>query len=367
VQEGNKKDHDPVISEEALKGFGLLAIMILLQIFMLIPLAGCGNVLYLSRLGWHQGSITFHSVPIQEVLEDEGMNTKMKEKIRLIQEVKRFGGEKLGLRETKNYSKFVEVKGPVLYVVTASEKDCLQLHSWNFPIVGRVTYKGFFTREEALKEERFLKEKGFDTFAQKVGAYSTLGWLKDPIFSSMLEWDDSILANIILHEMTHATVYLKGQTDFNEQIATFIGNRGAIDFLIERYGPASRDVVEAVHLQEDELFFARWIDQACQHLSNFYAQEVPRDEKLKGREEVFRSIKEEFNEIEAQFKTDYNKNFEKVDLNNAVLLAYRRYVWQLEKFETLYEQLGKNIRRFVEYFKTIQASGDKVALSPFLK
>ena len=49
VEEEKKKDHDAVISEEALKGFGLLAIMILLQIFILIPLAGCGNVLYLSR------------------------------------------------------------------------------------------------------------------------------------------------------------------------------------------------------------------------------------------------------------------------------------------------------------------------------
>jgi predicted aminopeptidase len=341
--------------------------LLLFFIIILIPLAGCGNVLYLSRLGWHQGSIIFHSVPIQEILEDGGVNSKTKEKIRLIQEVKRFGGETLGLKGTKNYSKFVQVKDPVLYIVTASEKDRLQLHRWNFPIIGRVTYKGFFTREEALKEERFLKGKGFDTFVQRVGAYSTLGWLKDPIFSSMLEWDDSILANIVLHEMTHATVYLKGQTDFNEQVATFVGNRGAIDFLTEKYGPASRDVVEAVHLQEDELLFARWIDQACQRLSNFYAKEVPRDEKLKGREEVFRSIKGEFNETRAQFKTGYNKNFEKLDLNNAVLLAYHRYMWRLEKFEILYKQLGSDIRRVVDYFKTIRASGDEVVLQSFLE
>jgi predicted aminopeptidase len=295
------------------------------------------------------------------------VNSNLKGKIRLVQEVKCFGEERLGLRGTKNYLKFVDLKGPVLYAVTASGKDRLQLYSWSFPIIGRVTYKGFFTREEALEEENFLKEKDFDTFVQRVGAYSTLGWLKDPIFSSMLEWDDFMLANIVLHEMTHTTLYVKGQTYFNEQIATFIGNRGAIDFLREKYGPASKEEVQAIHFQEDEILFARWIDHACQRLANFYAQQMPREDKLKGREEVFRSIEEGFNQIRTQFATDYYRVFEMGDLNNAVLLAYRQYICQLEKLETLYEQLGRNTRKVVEYFQMIQASGDKVALRPFLE
>jgi predicted aminopeptidase len=230
-----------------------------------------------------------------------------------------------------------------------------------------VTYKGFFTKEEALEEENFLKTKGFDTFVQRVGAYSTLGWLRDPIFSSMLEWDDFMLANIVLHEMTHTTLYLKGQTDFNEQIATFVGNRGAIDFLKEKYGPASKEEVKATHFQEDEILFAQWTDHARQRLADFYVQQMPREDKLKGREEVFRSIKEGFNQIKTQFATDYYRDFEMGDLNNALLLAYRQYVCQLEKFETLYKQLGRDTRKVVEYFQKIQTSGDRVALRPFLQ
>ena len=107
-----------------------------------------------------------------------------------------------------------------------AEKDQLKLFSWSFPIVGKVTYKGFFTQEGALKEKGGLDERGYDTYLQPSGAYSTLGWLKDPIFSSMLKWDDGTLANLILHEMAHATVYFKGKTDLNEQMATFIGNQG---------------------------------------------------------------------------------------------------------------------------------------------
>ena len=155
-------------------------------------------------------------------------------------------------------------------------------YHWNFPITGKVTYKSFFTKEGALKEKRFLEGKGYDTFVQQAGAYSTLGWLKDPIFSSMLRWDEATLANLILHEMTHTTIYFKGQTDFNEQMATFVGNRGAIDFLTEKYGKGSIEVFEAIYNQEDDLLFSRWIDQACQRLSNFYAKEISRDEKIRG-------------------------------------------------------------------------------------
>ncbi len=319
-----------------------------------ISSSGCGSALYLSKLGWHQSFITFHSVPVEEVLKDESTSAQWKEKIGFIQEVMGYGQKKLGLKKTKSYSKFFEVKGPILYVVTASEKDRLQLYTWNFPVTGRVTYKSFFTKEGVLKEKQFLEKKGLDTFVQQVGAYSTLGWLRDPIFSSMMEWNHVALVNLILHEMTHATVYFKDETDFNEQLATFIGNRGSIDFLIERYGKGSKEVAKAIHIQEDDLLFSRWVDQVCQWLSTYYGKEIPRDEKLRGREELFRSIKEEFGGIKVQLKTDYYKDFEKKDLNNAVLLAYRRYIHRLEKFEALYEYSERDLKKVIEFFKELQ-------------
>jgi predicted aminopeptidase len=126
-------------------------------------------------------------------------------------------------------------------------------------------------------------------------------------------------------------------------------------------------MVDALHCQEDDLLFSRWIDQACQRLANFYAGEISRDEKLRGREELFKRLKEDFREKRISFKTEGYKDFEKVDINNAVLLAYRRYIHRLEKFQALHEALGRNVRRGVEYFKAIRASGDKVVLKSFLE
>jgi predicted aminopeptidase len=333
--------------------------LFLLLTFLLFSLTGCGNLLYLSKLGWHQSSITFHSVPVQEVLENERVDPETKEKIRLVQEVKRYGEKELGLTRTESYSKYFEVKEPVLHVITASEKDCLRLYHWNFPITGKVTYKSFFTKEGVLKEKRIFEERGYDTFVQQAGAYSTLGWLRDPIFSSMLSWDEATLANLILHEMTHASIYFKSQTDLNEQIATFVGNQGAVNFLIEKYGKGSEQVVEAIHNQEDDILFSQWIDQTCQRLTQFYAREISRDEKLKGRGEIFRSIKEEFRELRGRLKTDCYKGFEKVNINNAVLLAYRRYIHRLEDFHALYEYFENDLRRMIDFFKEIRILGEE--------
>lgn len=323
---------------------------------LLLTTSGCGNLLYLSKLGWHQSAITFRSVPVEEVLRGEGTDSLSKEKIRFIQEAKRYGEERLGLKKTKNYSTFFEARGPILYVITASEKDRLHAYSWDFPIVGKVTYKSFFKAEAALKEKNLLDRKGYDTFLQQAAAYSTLGWLRDPIFSTMLRWDDPLLANVILHEMVHATVYFKDRTEFNEQIATFIGNQGTIDFLREKYGSGSKEVALAMGYQEDDLLVSRWIDKVCERLSDFYEQPISRDEKLRKREEIFRSIKEEFGERKIQLKTDCYRDFDLLDLNNAVLLAYRRYVHRLDRFEALYEYLGRDLKRMVVLFKEIKAS-----------
>jgi hypothetical protein len=48
-----------------------------------------------------------------------------------------------------------------------------------------------------------------------------------------------------------------------------------------------------------------------------------------------------------------------MELNNAVLLAYRRYFYRLEKFEALYEYFGKDLKRVVAFLKEIHASKEE--------
>ncbi len=322
-----------------------------------LSLASCSKLSYIANLGWHQGYISFHSVPIQEVLDDPKKDKDIAEKIRFIQEVKRYGEERIGLRKSNCYSTFYEDQGPILYVVTACEKARLQAYHWNFPVIGAVTYKGFFSKRDALKEQQELEKKGYDTYLRPAGAYSTLGYLKDPIFSSFMKWDMGSLANLILHEMTHSTCYFKGNTDFNEQMATFIGNQGSILFLSEKYGSESPEVLEAIQSQHDDLLFSRWIDQACEHLSEFYGRKISEEEKLEGRKEVFRSLQEEFKGIKPLFQTDTYEMFDAKPFNNAILLGHRQYYQSLETFETVYQILGHDLKKVLALMEEIHTSG----------
>jgi len=106
-------------------------------------------------------------IPVEEVLRDDQVSSEIKSQVLFIQDVKRFGEQTLGLRKTKNYSRFYETRGPVLYIVTACEKDRLQLRTWEYPLVGEVTYKGFFSRKEALRERDDLNRQDQDTYVQR--------------------------------------------------------------------------------------------------------------------------------------------------------------------------------------------------------
>ncbi|HUL29925.1 MAG TPA: aminopeptidase, partial [Thermodesulfobacteriota bacterium] len=100
----------------------------------------------------------------------------------------------------------------------------------------------------------------------------------------------------------------------------------------------------------------RWIDQACEQLSNFYGLEISKEEKLKGREELFRRLKEDLKRTVTSFKTESYSNLANVEMNNAVLLAYRRYIHRLEKFEALYRYFGQDLRKMIGFLREIQGS-----------
>ena len=321
-------------------------------------LSGCSTPLYVAKLGWGQAGILLHSKPNQTVLNDPTVKESVKEKIRLVIEAKTYGEEQIGLAETSSFSRFYQVEGPsLLYLVSASPRDRLEPYQWWFPITGRVTAKGFFRYEDALREADRLERRGFDIFLQGAQAYSTLGWFKDPIFSTMLRQDPALIVNVVIHELTHATVFFKNQLDFNEQLASFVGGQGAIDFVETKFGPGSVYERRATGLLEDGVLFAGFMKGVHHRLDEFYSGPGLLSEKLRGREAVFRQVKTEFETLKGQLKTDFYEGFEAIDLNNAVVLALGRYVANIEQIQRVYETLDRDLKRTVAFFVRIRKRG----------
>src|SRR4051812_39538913 len=118
-------------------------------IFGSVFLTGC-QMGYLVKSGYYQMKLLSKRQSLDRALQNPDISEETKRKIRLVQEVKKFGEEKLRLEKSKNYESFVLLDDRyVVYVITGSRKDKLEPYTWSFPIVGKVPYKGFFKKQDA--------------------------------------------------------------------------------------------------------------------------------------------------------------------------------------------------------------------------
>ncbi|XGC81482.1 aminopeptidase [Bdellovibrio bacteriovorus] len=300
-------------------------------------------------------------VPIEEALKDPKVEDKKKDKLRLAQEARAFAEQELHLAQTKNYTSYVELDRPyVTYVVSAAPRWKLEHYQWSYPFMGKMPYKGYFKEEDAQElEQELQKDENLDTYLRGVSAYSTLGWFNDPLLSSMLRYDDYDLVNTIIHETVHATLYIKHAADFNERLATFLGNIGAQQFYLKKEGPDSATVKQVQLENDDQKAFSLFISHELKMLEKWY-QELPASERNEDKRMArIKKIQEDFiTELLPKLKTDSYKKFPDYKLNNARLLVYKTYMQDLSEFQKLYDLLGQNYALFIEKCKSLENAKD---------
>lgn len=300
-------------------------------------------------------SIIYQREPIEKVLQQENLTDLERKKLNLVQDVRIFTAETLKLNIGKNYSTYVKLKNPyVVWAVNASPKWKLEHYLWHFPIVGSVPYKGFPDEKDAKEEANSLQNKGYDTFIRGVSAYSTLGWFNDPLLSSMLRYNEEDLVNTIVHESVHATLYIKSNADFNERLATFIGDKGAELFYESREGKNSSHLIAIKNENHDQKIFSQFISDEIKNLTQLFNDHPQEDLAL--RESHYTEIKKRFHElIKPQLKTTNYENFEKQPLNNARLLLFKTYIEDLSDFQALYDKLQGDLPLFITKIKTLES------------
>jgi predicted aminopeptidase len=312
---------------------------------------------YLLKSAKGQINLFTSRVDIEEALKDPQLKEKDRNKLLIAQEARKFAEEELGLKVTKNYTTFVQLHRPyVTYVVSAAPKWELKHHLWSFPILGKVPYKGFFDEKDALEEAQELGKENLDTYTRGVSAYSTLGWFKDSVLSSMLSYEDHILLNTIIHETVHTTLYIKSSADFNERLASFMGNKGMELYYLKKEGLQSPTLQLAKEENEDEKLFSQFISKEIQQLETEY-KNLPESEKIEEKRiQRFELIQKKFNdEVAPKLKHSF-KSFNKIKLNNARLLVYKTYLQDMSDFEELYELMGHDFKRFMGQCKDLESS-----------
>lgn len=321
-------------------------------------LEGC-SVGYLFHVGKGQLKIVCGSKSTEAILSDPEVRESEKEKIRLVMEAKAFGEEALGLASSKNYTRYYLVKHPpIAYNLTASPRLTLEAYRWCFPIAGCLPYKGFFAKERAERESVRMSEREYDTYMRPVGAYSTLGWFKDPIFSTMLRYGDTALVEVILHEMVHRTIFVKDQGAFNEGVATFVGEKGMETFFRSRGGLDPGQLEAMQQKREEKRLFQETMFDLADRLRLLYNAEGEDGDKLAARGQIFEDAKLSFQKgLEALGSTRYG-GILREDWNNAFLVSYLTYHQDPDLWEALYDRFDRNLAALVDWLKQLKGEKD---------
>lgn len=246
----------------------ILSVLTLLTILLL---TNCELVIYGIKQGKGQLEMVRNAVPISDLMNDPEYPDSLKSKLKIIQEVRQFAINNLKLKDSPNYQAVYDLKGrATAYVVQGCEKYRVKKYVWKFPIVGKLPYKGYFNEDEAKAEAKKLEDKGYDARIVNPSGWSTMGWFKDPVLSSMLNRDESFLADLIIHELTHSTVFVKDDSDLNENIADYVGENGAKCYLAHKYGDTSSVLQNYKDIIEDNEKLATYFLVQAHKLDSFY-------------------------------------------------------------------------------------------------
>lgn len=303
------------------------AVVAMLAVALLVDGCAGSTAGYLARAGWEEARILWRRRPIETLLADPALDPATREKLATVLSVREFGGDRLGLDVGGAYRSYAEVDdGALVQVLSAAERSRLVPVTWWFPIVGRVSYKGYFSPEEARREAERLAGRGYDTYVRGSVAFSTLGWLDDPVLSNWMQSSRVELAELVLHELLHRTTYLAGQTDFNESYANFVGHRGAIAYFEEVDGPEAATTIEARKHWQAQVASSGRLGSALERLRALYAQ-AGSDGRAEA--DVLRDRRAIFAEL-----GDPDK------VNNAVLLSRMAYLDRLAWFDEVGRRWG---------------------------
>lgn len=307
------------------------------------------------RMGKGQMEIVLGSKKVEKYLNDPAYPDSLKQKIRLIQEIKKFTVDELGFQPSPNYNKLYDQEGkPMMYVVTGCERYSLNPMVWKFPIIGKVTYKGFFSKSEADEEASRIEKLGFESRIRIVNAWSTLGWFRDPIMSSMLYEPPGDIAEVIIHELSHGTIFVKNDVDLSENLANFIGDKGAHLFLQKKYGTNSKEYIEYVESASDYEKYCMHFIRSAKMLDSIYATNdfITADtlQKESIKKMNIENIVATIDTISFYHPEHFTNKFKEKLPNNAIFIVFRQYNSMQDVFEAEFQKEGEgDLKKYVNF------------------
>ncbi len=338
--------------KKILKGLGLVLLGLTLWYFPLI--------VYGIRQGYGQLQIVWNTQDFDTFLEKsqypDSLKAIFQEKLDITHRIRRFAIDSLGLHDSKSYTTIYDQQNrPLMWTVSASAPFKLEAKEWNYAFLGNMPYKGYFDSTLAHNLVAELEKEGYDTQIYNPAGWSTLGWFQDPLLSNMLYWSEGNLASLLIHEMTHSTIWVTGSVALNENLADFIGDQGAILYLKHRFGNHSEKIRSYLKRDIDYQKFYLHMLTGAQKLDSLYQtfeEDWPQEKKAKLKKNFIEEIVNRLDTLGLENEARFLKRFREKPPNNAYFMAYRRYREKQNEFEEEYRRdFDSNLRKYIAYLK----------------
>lgn len=331
---------------------------IFLRLFLagaILSLTGCAEMAYYRQAVSGHWELMSARRPVETLLTEPATPPELHQRLQTALALREFASRELALPDNGSYRSYADLQRPfVVWNVFAAPELSLEPREWCFPVLGCVSYRGYFkmTDAHALADE--LRRQGYDVYVAGIPAYSTLGWFNDPLLNTFVNWPTGRLAELVFHELAHQRLYIADDTTFNESFATAVGRIGTRLWL-ERHGTRQ----EALAYQEDlerRDAVLELVLSAREALAEIYDS----DQTSAAKRQAKRRILEELQTAYQALSQDWNgyQEFDDwfaQDLNNAKLAALNAYTYYVPAFERLYEQTGRD---FEVFYRAVENLGD---------
>lgn len=301
---------------------------------------GCQSVSFYRQAIGGELQILTHQKPIKDLLADTNTSATLKHKFDVVLKSREFARTNLHLPTDDSYLKYVDLhREYAVWNVNAAPPLSLEPKRWWYPFVGKASYRGYFSRDAAVKYANQLKKKGFDIYVGSVETYSTLGWFHDPVLNTFITESDAELAEILFHELAHQRIFIAGDTDFNEAFATAVGEEGVRRFLQN----APTAYARYQHDRKEEAVFVKLVLDGRDRLEAVYKDpKLSETQKLAGKKAIIDDMRLEHSQLGL---TNYDRWFSR-EINNAKLNTVSAYYTLVPAFRALLEKNGGDLEKF---------------------
>jgi predicted aminopeptidase len=326
-----------------------LALLILLP--AVVPLfAGCESIAYYRQAIGGQLEILSAARPVDAWLADPSTPPDLRARLDLARRIREFASRELALPDNKSYTSYADLgRRFVVWNVFAAPEFSVASKKECFPFTGCVSYRGFFSEEDARRHAERLRAEGFDVYVGGVPAYSTLGWFDDPLLSTFIRYPDAQLARLVFHELSHQLVYAADDTMFNESFAVSVEQEGVRRWLKAEGREQELQAFDALERRRQQ--FSLRVKEASARLKEVYRQGLPDDEMRRRKAEEFDLLRKDYpNAIPAE-------------PNNAFLVSVALYTELVPEFDALLRESG-SLEAFYARVRDLAKAGGFRKLKP---